>query len=191
MGQGTTSYGYNVTVQAQYDSTGNITFAASGLPKGVTASFSPNPTSTQQTVMTLTAASTAPVGEQTVTITGTSDSYSSKTTFPLSIFAPTFNPYVYNYDLVQGGTSTQEAYVNQEYGFNKEVTFTVSGLPKGVTASFSPNPTLQTSALTLSASSDAPVGVSTFTVTGTSGSLSLSRTAQLTISAPAAAKQSQ
>jgi len=191
MGQGTTSYGYNVTAQAQFGSSGNITFAASGLPKGVTASFSPNPTSTQQTVMTLTAASTAPVGEQTVTITGTSDSYSSKTTFPLSIFAPTFNPYVYNYDLVQGGTSTQEAYVNQEYGFNKEVTFTVSGLPKGVTASFSPNPTLQTSALTLSASSDAPVGVSTFTVTGTSGSLSLSRTAQLTISASAAAKQSQ
>jgi hypothetical protein len=126
-----------------------------------------------------------------VTITGTSGSQSATTTFPLSLFTPTFSPYVFNYNLSQGNTEMQQAYVNQEYGFDGEVTFSVSGLPKGVTASFSPNPTLQVSDLTLSVASSAPVGVSTFTLTGKSGSLSLSTTAQLTISASPAVNQSQ
>jgi uncharacterized membrane protein len=188
MGQGTTLSGYVVSVQPQYGFNGSVTFAASGLPKGVTASFSPNPTSTQQTVLTLTAASTAPTGEQVVTITGTSGSQSATTTFPLSVFVPTFNPYVYNYNLVDGGTLTQEAFVNQEYGFDKEVTFTISGLPKGVSASFSPNPALQESALTLSATSGVAMGTYKLVVTGTSGSLSLPTNAVLTISAPAGVK---
>lgn len=191
MGQGTMSPEDVVNVQPQYGFTGSVAFAASGLPKGVTASFSPNPTATQQTLLTLTAGSTVPTGQQVVTITGTSGSQSATTTFPLSIFVPTFNPYVFGYDLVPGGTLTQEVYVNQEYGFDKEVTFTVSGLPNGVTASFSPNPTLQTSALKLSASSNAAVGNYTFRVTGTSGSLSLSTNAELTISAATDAEQRQ
>jgi uncharacterized membrane protein len=191
MGQGTTSSTYVLNVQPQYGFSGNVTFAVSGLPKGVTASFSPNPTATQETALTLTAGSTVPVGTYSLTITGTSGSQSATTTFPLSIFVPTFSPSVFNYNVAPGSNSTQEVYVEPEYGFNKEVTFTVSGLPNGVTAYFSPNPTLLNSALKLVASSSVKAGNYTFRLTGTSGSLSLSTNVDLTISVPTSAAERQ
>jgi hypothetical protein len=49
---------------------GTVSFAASGLPSGVTAAFSPS-SSTSGTTVTFTAASNAPAGTSTVTITGT------------------------------------------------------------------------------------------------------------------------
>jgi hypothetical protein len=64
--------------------TGSVTLAASGLPSGVTASFSPT-SSTKSSVLTLTASSTAPAGASTVTITGTSGSTTAKTTIALTI----------------------------------------------------------------------------------------------------------
>src|SRR5262249_8029344 len=59
-------------------------------------------------------------------------------------------------------------------GFSGTVTFSASGLPTGVTASFSPTSVASsgTSTLTLSAASTASAGSATVTVTGTSGSLS-------------------
>src|SRR5947208_7601706 len=63
-----------ITVAPQNGFTGNVTLAASGLPNGVTASFSTNPTTHTNTMrtLTLTASSTAATGMSTVTITGTS-----------------------------------------------------------------------------------------------------------------------
>src|SRR5437660_471906 len=65
-----------ITVAPQNGFTGNVTLAASGLPNGVTASFSTNPTTPTSTMstLTLTASSTAATGMSTVTITGTSRS---------------------------------------------------------------------------------------------------------------------
>src|ERR1039458_6663012 len=59
-----------------------------------------------------------------------------------------------------GGTSTIT--IIPVNGFSGTVTLTVSGLPTGVTASFSPNPATSTSTLTLTASKTAKKG----TVTG-------------------------
>jgi hypothetical protein len=64
--------------------TGSVTLAASGLPSGVTASFSPNPT-TGSTVMTLTASGTAAAGTSTATITGTSGTLTASTTVSLTV----------------------------------------------------------------------------------------------------------
>src|ERR1035438_7683434 len=52
------------------------------------------------------------------------------------------------------------------------VALAISGLPAGVTASFSPASTTTNSALTLSASSSATPGTATLVVTGTSGGVS-------------------
>ena len=188
IGQGTTGQ-TKIVIDPQYGFTGSVSFAASSLPKGVTASFSPNP-GTQDTTLTLTASSTAALGTPNVTVTGTSGSLSASTTFPITILQPTFYLYgLYQANLSQGATVSAGVSVDPEYGFDGEVTFAISGLPKGVTASFSPNPTTQKTTLTLTATSEAAVGTYTVNVTGTSGSHSSPLAFSLFIAAPTPATQ--
>jgi subtilase family serine protease len=63
---------------------GGVTLAASGLPSGVTAGFSPNP-ATSTSTLTLTASGTAATGTSVVTITGTSGSLTDSTTMGLTV----------------------------------------------------------------------------------------------------------
>jgi hypothetical protein len=68
-----------------------VTFSASGLPTGVTASFSPTSCSpTCTTTLTLTASASATIGTTTTTITGTAGAVSHTTTFSLSVSAGSF-----------------------------------------------------------------------------------------------------
>jgi hypothetical protein len=80
-----------------------------------------------------------------------------------------------------GTNKTTTITVTPTGGFTGNVTLSASGLPSGVTASFSPNPTLTTSTLTLTASSSAPLGSATLTVTGTSGNVTQTTTINLTV----------
>lgn len=66
-------------------------------------------------------------------------------------------------------------------GFTGNVTLSASGLPKGVTASFSPRTTSGTSTLTLTASANAKIGTKGVTVAGTSGNLYHTATINLTV----------
>ncbi len=183
IGQGTSTT-TSVSINPEYGFTGNVQFAVSGLPSGVTASFSPNPT-TNSSTLTLTASSTAAVGQYTITVTGTSGSQSASTTVYLGVFVPTFTISLYSSGTIgQGGTSPGTVYVNPQYGFTGNVQFSISGLPSGVTASFSPNPSTTGSTLTLTASSTAAVGQYTITVTGTSGSQTASATFALGVYVP-------
>jgi subtilase family serine protease len=182
LGQGssTTSYVY---VNPQNGFSGNVNLAVSGLPSGVTASFSPNPT-TGYSMLTLTASSTARLGQYTATITGTSGSLSATTTLSLGVYAPNFTLSASSLNIGQGSSGTSWVYVSPQYGFTGSVNLAVSGLPSGVTASFSPNPATGSSTLTLTASSTASRGQYTATITGTSGSLSATTTVVLGVYAP-------
>jgi hypothetical protein len=66
-------------------------------------------------------------------------------------------------------------------GFTGSVAFTVSGLPSGVTAAFSPTSSATSSVLTLTASSTATTGAFTITVTGTSGTTTANTTFTLSV----------
>ena len=183
VGRGTsaTTYAY---ISPQYGFTGSVRFAASGLPSGVTASFSPNPT-TNSTVLTLTASSTASLGDYKFTVTGTSGSQSSSTIGTVAVYVPTFTIYgPGGMNIGQGTATSTTISVSPEYGFAGSVQFAVSGLPSGVTASFSPNPTTNSSTLTLKASSTASLGQYPITITGTSGSQSASTTITLGVFVP-------
>lgn len=83
--------------------------------------------------------------------------------------------------IVQGSSGTSTITVNPLNGFSGSVTLSASGLPSGVTAGFSPNPTTSSSTLTLTVSGTATPGTSTVTITGTSGSLTSTTTLQLTV----------
>jgi hypothetical protein len=83
------SISYTVDVSALYGFNGTVSLSASGLPAGVTASFSPASVTTSSlgtATLTLTAAysSSTHIGTSTVTVTGTSGGTTQSTVFPLT-----------------------------------------------------------------------------------------------------------
>ena len=177
----------SITVSTANGFTGSVTLAASGLPTGVTAAFSPNPTTTGSSVLTLTATSAAVTGPVTVTITGTSGTASQTTTIALTVnAAPSFtlSPSAATLTVIQGASSPDTISVTAANGFSGAVTLVATGLPTGVTASFATNPATGSSVLTLTATSTATTGTSTVTISGTSGTLTASTTIALTVSLP-------
>ena len=162
---------------------GSVTLSASGLPTGVTAVFATNP-ATSSTTLTLSAAGSTAVGSYSVTVTGISGSLTASTTITLNVTAPasfTLSPSAASLSVTQGSTATDTITVVDSGSFSGSVTLSVSGLPSGVTAAYSVNPTTGSSVITFTASSAATVGTSTVTVTGTSGSLTASTNIALTV----------
>jgi hypothetical protein len=127
---------------------------------------------------------TTPTNPGTVTITAstsglTSLKFSEVVTSTLPGF--TLSPAPGTLSIAQGANGTTMITLNPLNGFTGSVNLAASGLPSGVTASFSANPATTTSILTLTATSSATTGPATVTVTGTSGSLTQSTTINLTV----------
>jgi hypothetical protein len=170
-----------------------ISLSASGLPAGVTASFSPAsiaaPGSGSST-LTFTVSSTATLGTSTVTITGTGGSTTHTATVALTITSvptPDFTivaaPTALSVAKGSAGTSTITTAISG--GFNSAISLSASGLPAGVTAAFSPAsiaaPGSGSSTLTLTVASTATAGTSTITITGTGGTKTHTATVALTV----------
>src|SRR5437762_7099704 len=126
----------------------------------------------------------------TVTLTGTSGSLSHTSNITLTVaqqpdFGLSASPAALTVNQGQSGTSTVS--VTRINGFAGAVTFSASGLPSGVTASFNPATTTTSSTssvLTLTASGTATVGGPVaVTITGTSGTLTHTATVNLTVAA--------
>ncbi|MGA8742749.1 MAG: protease pro-enzyme activation domain-containing protein [Terracidiphilus sp.] len=164
-----------VTVVPDGNFTGSVTLAAPVLPSGVTATFSPNPT-TGTSVVTMTASTSAPLGASSVNFTGTASGVVSLFPFQQTVAAspsPTFTIGVAPaaLTLTQGTSVTDTVTITPQNGFTGNVSLAVvSGLPIGVTASFGTNPTAGTSVLTLTASNTAIAGSGyILTIQGTAG----------------------
>jgi PKD repeat protein len=85
--------------------------------------------------------------------------------------------------VTRGSSTSDTITITPTNGFTGSVALSASGLPSGVTASFSPTSATSSSTLTLNASSTATTGPATVTITGTSGSLTHSTTLNLTVNA--------
>jgi uncharacterized membrane protein len=162
---------------------GSVSLSASGLPSGVTASFSPASTPSYSTLI-LSANAVAVTGTFDVTVTGTSGGLSASTTVSLTVttgpnFSLSASPS--SLSIARGNIGTSAITITPSTGFSDSVTFSVSGLGKGVSASFSPNPGTTASTLTLTASKGATIGTFTVTITGASGALSHQTTISLTV----------
>lgn len=176
---------------------GTIAIAVKNLPSGVTASpaqisLSPN----NPVVVTLTAASNAPATPTPVQVSfvGTSGTLSHTATMLLTVgaVAPTGPDFSITVDqdtvsVAQGDQSGAiDIGVTGVNGFAGVVTYTVSGLPAGVTA-VPPTSKLQdgwTEPMIFRATADAAIGDATVTITGTSGVLTHTATVLLTVTAP-------
>jgi len=178
-----------ITVTPSGGFTGSVAFSVSGLPSGMTASFSPTSSATS-TTLTLTSTNTPSLA--TVTVTGTSGSLTHTTTISVSPaavsdFSVSANPT--SLTVQQGSSGTVRVSTTPQTGFTGMATFGVSGLPSGVTATFNPTSVTpgNSTTLTLAASSTATVTSSpaTVTITGTAGSAIARATVALTVT-PAA-----
>jgi hypothetical protein len=180
-----------ITISRSGGFTGSVALAASGLPAGVTASFSPASTTGTSSALTFTASATAALGPATVTITGTGGGLTRATTVNLTVVAqatPDFSLSASPSSLTinRGASGTSTITVTRSGGFTDAVTLSASGLPAGVTASFSVNPaTGASSVLTLTASSTATTGPATVAITGVGGGLTRNIPISLTVNAPA------
>lgn len=186
VGQGTSSSG-SLSLTGSNGFSGAVTLSLSGLPAGVTVSFGSNPLSAASTPMTIASSSSAALGTYTVTVTGTSGAITASTSFTLTVMAPSFTltPSPGILSLTPGSMANATVAVN---GFSGVVSFSISGLPAGVTAAWNPASSGSAGVVTLTAANSAPLGNALATITGTSGALSA--TARLNIEVRSAAPTS-
>jgi uncharacterized membrane protein len=186
----------STTVSGGFNSA--VSLSASGLPTGVTASFSPAsiaaPGSGSST-LTFTASSTATAGTVNVTVSATGGSVTHTTVIALTVnpasatpdFAVSAAPT--SVSVAQGSSGSSTISTTLSGGFNAAVSLSASGLPAGVTASFSPAsiaaPGSGSSTLTLSASSTAATGSANVTVSATGGGITHTTVIALTVTAAA------
>jgi hypothetical protein len=187
------SVSINVTLKPLYGFTGDVVISATDLPNGVTPSYNPIvvPGGNGGSTITLTAASSVALGRYTVTLNGNSGNITHSSTVPLLVNNTVGDWGSYTVQPVQnvapGGTATYAIVTIPEGGFNGTIIPTISGLPPGATATFSPasidgavNANTQ---LTIQTSNITPQPqVYTLTVTGTEGTLSHSGPVYLGVS---------
>lgn len=181
---------YSVVVSPSGGFSGSVTFSASGLPAGATASFSPTSSTSSSTLSVQTSAST-PAGSYTLAITGTSGSLvqSATATLVVGAQAPDFSVSATpaSRTVTQGGTTSYDVAATLVGGFPYHVRLTVVGLPAGATGTFSPEYTMDTSVLTVATSGSTPAGSYPLTITGTANGLTRTTTVTLVVDAQAPA----
>jgi subtilase family serine protease len=176
-----------IQITKQTGFTGDVTLTVSGLPAGVTGSFSAV-SSTGASTLALTATSEAAPGASTVTIQGASGTVTSQVNVNLQVAGIpgyTLKTSAASVSIAQAGTTSDTITIVPTNGFNGMMNLTLAGLPSGVTASFSP---VAAGASTLSfvASATATPGSSDLTVTSLSGMLTGTVGITLTVLPPAA-----
>jgi hypothetical protein len=178
VGQGNTA-SYTLTVTRLNGFTGSVSLAASNLPSGASAQFSPSSTidsSATTATLKLKAGTTTPAGTYTVTVTGTSGSLVNTTTVQLvvqSASQPAFTVAASpaSQTVAQGGASSYSVAVTRTGGFAGSVALAVAGLPSGATATWSPSSDVASTAtgatLTIQTATSTPTGTFNLSVSGT------------------------
>ena len=170
-----------------------ISFSVSGLPKGVTGTFSPTSIASPgngTSKLTFTVSSTATSGTATVTVKATGGGVTATQNVALAVEVPTFTlaTGAASASVTAGSTASITVSTTVSNGFKSAISLSASGLPKGVTAKFSPtsmaSPGNGTSTLTLTAASTTLGGTYTVTVGGSGGGVSASSTVKLTVVGP-------
>ena len=180
---------YSVAVSSLNGFSGNVALSLSGLSAGQAVwSFTPTTITGGSGSSQLGIATIATMTPGTYPLTVTGESGATTRTVQLTFVV---NP---NPDFTLGvspgaisvrraSQSTTTVSIGATGGFASTVTVSVSGLPSGVTATFSSNPVTPggQSTLTLRASRSAPRGTYTITITGVGGVKTHSQTATLTV----------
>jgi pseudomonalisin len=168
----------------------SLKLTVTGAPQGVTASFFPASIlpGTAKSKLTLTATASAPLGVVALTVTGTGGGSAPTLILPLTIVpAPTFTlslPQT-SMTVLQGARSQTTLIVAHVGAFDSAIALSVTGMPAGVTGSFSPSslpaPGDGTGTLTIQASATAAAGTYKLTIKGVGGGQTKTLTLPVTI----------
>ena len=177
---------YTTSISALNGFTGTAALSMSGLPTGATASFNPTSvTGSGSSTLTVVTASTTPAGTYPLTITGVSGTLSHSAAVTLVVQGPDFSLSATpsSATVSQGNNGAYTASLSALNGFTGTVSLSVSGLPTGVTASFSPASLAGsgTSTLTVVTAATTATGTYPLTITGSSGALSHSASVTLVV----------
>lgn len=176
-----------ITITRSNGFTDAVTLAATGLPTGVTATFTPATIAAGSTTSTLSlvVAGTAASGASTVTISASGTGVTTQTaSLALTLTAAT-TPAVSltstpaAVSIVAGANGTTAIGVSRIGGFAGDVTLALEGAPAGVTGAFSANPVLAagtSSTLTITTTGAAVPGIYNLTVRGTGTGVSAATT---------------
>lgn len=173
----TDSTTYTTTVNRIGGFADPVTLSVVGLPGNATASFLPNPADASDASSTLTVTTSGDAaGTYPLTISGTAGTSTRTATATLVVSPPgdfslAASPTSRN--VKHGRATTYTIAASALNGFTGSVSLSVSGLPAGATASFTPNPVAAggSSTLSVATASSSAKGTYTLTVRGTSGSL--------------------
>jgi len=181
------SASYTVNVAASGGFNGAVSFLASGLPAGASATFNPTSvTGSGSATMTVSTSSSTPLGNYQLTITATSGNLVHTASVTLTVSAAadfTLSAVPSTLSVArksQGSFTVSIAAVN---GFSGTVALSASGVPARTSSSFSPTTVTGSgnSRLTISVNKPAQPGTYPLVITGTSGNLSHSTNVTLVI----------
>ena len=164
-----------ITVTPANGFTGTVHYTATGLPSGVSASFTGN-------TLSLTASASAAPGNVLLKITGTSGSATASTSVSLTVTAaPSFTLGLGTSSLVvpQNSGTTDAISITPLNGFTGTVTFAVSGMPSGANSAFVGNE------FVIFVPASIPLGTYALTISGTSGAASATTPLSLSVTAAA------
>jgi pseudomonalisin len=175
------------TVKANSTWTAAIQFSVTGLPAGVTSTFSPATLSTSgSTTLTFVAAASVTAGVYAVNVVGTSGTTSHSAALSLTVVnAPALVMTLSSssMDAAVGSSGTTKINTTRNSAFNAAVSLSVTGAPKGVTIKLSSTsiaaPGAGTSSLTATVAATTTIGTYPVTVTATGGGVT--KTALLAI----------
>jgi kumamolisin len=168
-----------------------VALSVAGAPAGVTVSLSSTsiaaPGSGTST-LTLAVAPTTAAGTYTITVTGTGGGITQTATVSLTVTAPVVGGFTISVSPTSGSLARgQSGYavvtITASGGFNSAVALSATGVPSGVTGSFSPTSITGsgTSDFTLTVSRTAPTGTYPITIKGTGGGITHTTTLTFTV----------
>ncbi len=189
---GAASYEAQVTFLNDFNSTA-VDLWVTGVPAGMTARYAPDPLPHQGvSVLTIRGDGTEKLGTSTLTLGATAEgiTHTQQVTLIIST-TPDFTMGISpaTQAVAAGKTAAYEISLAPVNGFTDAVTLSVSGVPGGVSSSFSSNPARPwaTALLTLAASAAAPQGAHEFLITGVSAAMLHTVPATLHVTAPGSA----
>ena len=182
------SNNYTATVVGSPGFTNTVNLAASGMPAGTRAFFSPASITNGNgsSLLTIIASNSVAPGIYTLTNIGTSGSLTQTNTVTLNIFSFSLaiSP-ASSRTVVASGGATYTVTATGTSGISNNVALSVSGLPANAGGSFGANPmavtNTGTSALNVTTATNTPTGNYTLTVTGVFGTLTNTVTSTLKV----------
>jgi hypothetical protein len=181
---------YSASVAPSNGFTGAVALSVTGLPAGVTATFSPTSITggSGTSTMNVSAASSTSPGSYSLTLNGTAGTLQHSAVVTLVVSAPsdfalTATPA--SRTVAPGAATTYSASVAPSNGFTDAVALSVTGLPVGVTATFSATSIpggSGTSTMNVSVASSTTAGSYSLSIKGTDGALQHSAVVTLVVS---------